>query len=349
MEPNTPQSQVSKPGVYQGIPPTNQATNSVPVVAPVIRTMKGDMADAITKQNETAASIALAETRKQEAQRAAALAAKQAEEQAKAAALAALPPQKSHKLAITLSIVFGVLLIGGGAAYVFLAARSVTMTIPYFGTFTVGKQPAPVSNVPTGPVFAPSLIPPQTEKRFAVSFDSPERVVAAIAADRTGGLSAGNFENFYFADSSSSSGSPLIPPPISSNRMFSFLGVQAPGSILRSLESHFMVGLLGRDGSVAVPFLVLKITDFDASRAGMLEWEPTLSQSFDQIFSTKLVATTPDSASFRDIIIAGRDARMINTGTDTGIAYAYADPLTIVITGSRSSLGEVLPHLTKSF
>ena len=110
-----------------------------------------------------------------------------------------------------------------------------------------------------------------------------------------------------------------------------------------------MVGLFGENGSVAVPFLVLKITDFDASRAGMLEWEPTLSRSFDQIFSTKLSAAVPNPANFRDIIIAGRDARMLNTGSDVGIAYAFVDPHTIVITGSRSSLGEVLPHLTTGF
>lgn len=349
MEPTAPQNQVTKPGVYQGIPPTSQESKVAPV-AQSIRTMKGDIADAITKQKETATSIALAEAQKQERQRAEAFAVKQAEEQAKAAALAAMPPKKSHTLAIVLSVVIVSILAGSGVAYQ-LFGQPTTITLPLVGVLHLGK-PAPIAPLSTEtpkPVFAPALIAPQTEKRLALGSETLDHISAIIASERTSGLTPGTVENFYFSEIPSMVGDPVIAPSAPASRVLSFLNIEVPGGVLRSLESHFMIGLFGEDGSIAAPFLVLKVIDYDASRAGMLEWEPTLSQSFDKIFSTKISIGVISSAKFRDIIIAGRDARMLNTGGDVGIAYAFVDSQTIVIAGSRTSLGEILPHLAKTF
>lgn len=346
MELTTPQNPTTKPGVYQGTPPTpaKKETSTQPP-ARAIRTMKGDIAEAITKQNETAASIALAEAKKLERERVEAFAAKQAAEQARLAAIAAKP---KSRVGIIIGIIILVLIVGGAVAgYMYAAANSLIISVPFIGPVQFGKPlpPKPVSNEPAKPIFGPAIITPTSEKRIALSDNTVERVISAISAERTSGLTAGMIKNFYVTENVFPEGSSDIMLPAASNRFLTFMGIEAPHGILRSLDPHFMVGLLGEDGSRADPFIVLRVTDYETSRAGMLQWEQSLSKDFDRLFGTKLTTATYKDTRFRDIIVAGKDARMFGTSPDMGISYAFFDPQTIVITGSRISLEKVLPLL----
>ncbi len=309
-----------------------------------IHSMKDDVEEAVTKQKETAASIALAEVRKQEREREAALAAARAAEEARLLALAAKP--KSHA-GMTILIIFLILLIiGGGAGYLYLSSRQTTITVPLLGDLHFGqkKQAAPVVPVtPPKPFLAPALIQPQSEKRFALAVENPEHISAAIAVERTAGLTQGTVKNFYFTEQVPPEGAASLVASVGTNRLLSFMGINAPQSMIRFIDPQFMIGLLGETGSVAVPFIIIKTTDYGAGRIGMLQWESSLPGDFDKIFGTKLASTPRQSDKFKDIIVAGKDARMMDTNSDTGLVYAIVDAQTIVIAGSRTSISEIVP------
>lgn len=341
MEPNVPTNPVLKPGTYQGAPIPLQETPGVRTPR-AIHSMKSDMADAITKQNETAASIALAEARKQEQQLAVLFAAQQAE----LARIAALPPKpKGHRWVIVVILIIVVLPIVAGVAYKFLAPKPLIISLPLLGDVNFGKEIPPKVAAPKGPPpLAPSLITAQTEKRFVFSSETPEHVSAMIAVERTGGLPVDTIKNLYFSEAPLLPGDPIGVSGVSAKRLFSFMRVLAPEVVTRSLEPHFMLGLLGQAGFVSAPFIILKVSDHDALRAGMLQWEPTLSNSFEILFATKIIS---DTNKFIDTIIGGKDARTISSTSDASISYAFADATTLVIAGSRTTLGEILLRLAK--
>ena len=314
---------------------TPQEKKEAPV-ARVIRTMKSDIAEAIAKQNETAASIALAEAKKQERERAAALAAAAAK-QAQAPVATPTPKRRGR---ITLIIIIVVLLVGGRIAYkLFVPALTKislsSIKIPWVGTST---PETPAISTPPKPILATAILTPQSEKRFTLGTETPEHVSAGIAVERTGGVNYGVIKNFYFLDQSG------IRTALAKD-VFVFMGVQMPDTLLRSLDAPFMFGLIGGEQSVATPFIILKTTDYNIVRAGMLTWESSLPGDFDILFGTKIAAAT-SAAKFTDTIIAGKDARVFGTIPNASLFYTFFDSRTVVITSSQSALERLVQQLS---
>lgn len=320
------------------IAPSQKSTAPQEKEAPmvrVIRTMKSDIADAIAKQNETAASIALAEAKKQERERAAALAAA-AVKQTEAAAIP--PPKRRGRIALIIILIL--ILVGGRIllklfAPIFSSISISSINIPTFGTPSPEK---PTESTLVKSSLAPAILVPQTEKRFALSVETAEHISAGIAVERTAGITSGNIKNFYFANRSAT-GAALAKD------LFVFMGTRTPDEVLRSLDTRFMLGLLGEEGSVATPFIILKITDYDIVRPGMLTWESSLAQDFDTIFGTKIATGAMGSTKFNDIVVAMKDARVLGTASSGTIFYTFVDSHTVIITSSRSALEQLIQRL----
>lgn len=335
MEPIVPVNEIRKPGVYQGAPSSPEKKDA-PVVR-VIRTMKNDATEAISKQNETAASIALAEAKKIEKEHALALAAKQNETGD------VVPVPKRHGRFFIVVMLFLILIVGG-VVYKLIATKLAALPSPSPST----NLPAPTNTLPPSqPIIqlAPAIITPQSEMRFVLNNETPDHVSAKIAVERTSGLTQGTIKNFYFSEIPNTGAQ--NPIAVSPNRIFAFLGMPVPDLLLRSLDAPMMVGLIGESGSLATPFIILKISDYNTALAGMLTWEPTLAQGFDRLFGTKIGAGASNTAKFLDIVIAERDARIFTPAPNTAIAYAFANQNTLVITASRSALEELLPELAR--
>ncbi len=344
MEPTTETSPVLKPGTYEGTPPTTPGKDSSPTI-PILRTMKNDIAEVITKQKETVASIALAEAKKQERLRAEALAAKQAQAEA-------TPPAPKRHGRVFIVILIVLILIAGRIVYKLVATNISKISLPTSGFLGFG---GPTSTTPTAtttapvpvPILAQALLLPQSEKRFALTDETPAHIAAMISVDRTASLPEGSIRNFYFSENPSVDTTGLAGPAASSSRVLSFMGALAPSSIIPSLEAPFMFGLIGEKGGVPASFIILKVSDPDIGRAAMLAWEPSLAQGFDNIFGTKIESTVPNTAKFIDLIIGGKDARVLGNMPGGIVAYAFADNSTIVITSSPTSLGKIIQLLQK--
>lgn len=323
-------------GVFQGTP---DAPAQAPAAEPLIRTMKGDIAEAIKRQNESYVSIALAEEKKKKAEAGATVAAKEAP-----LAATAVPKRRARVFIILVALLIAAVI---GLSLKFLApwigtVQMPELSLPSFGgyaelaTSTV-SLPAPVL------LLAPSLISAQSEKRFNLSQETPEDIGTATAEEIALNLPLGAVKNFHFTEEGLGADGETESRAVGIGQLLSFAGMEVPDVLARALERDFMAGIFSASDGMA-PFLILKVSSSDGGLAGMLLWEKELIRFFGAFFGWKPEsAGALDRAMFRDTVILGRDARAVAAADGHGIAYAFADAHTIVIAGSQGALAELLP------
>ncbi len=344
MEPNIPTPINVPPSQRpQGAPQAAPGTPVPPRASTVntIRTMKSDAALAVKTQNETLVSMALAEEKKK-ASRREEIAAKEA-----SVAPGTKPaPKPIGRVFLVLGLIIVVAGVGFGIYFALPTLRSINLpsiSLPSFGTPETTPPPAePGKKTP----LAPSLISAQSEKRFTVNKETPEHLFSMVAVERAAGVTPGNIRNLYFAEEATDAEGKTTVSAISPNKLLLLADVSAPAILTRSLEIPFMAGLHGEEGSQATPFFVFKVSGYDTGLAGMLAWEKDLPHFFDIVFGTKFLAGPSTSIKFRNTVISGRDVRALEGLPAGGIFYTFANPNTIIITGSRSTLESLLPLLS---
>ncbi|MBI5798483.1 MAG: hypothetical protein HZB10_00950 [Candidatus Yonathbacteria bacterium] len=302
----------------------------------LIRTMRHDVADVIKKQEESYASIALAEERKEDQARQAAMAAKRA-------ALENAPPVPKRIGRLVIILAVSIVAIIAVLAYIFILPKLTAINIPSLSVPSFGNPPPvePLSAAHVAQPLAPSLIPAQSEKRFNIAGKTSDQIALAIEAEIGEGVPSGSVKNLFFAESTSTG-----LAPVSASRLFAFSNIYIPDLLARSIKKQFMAGFYGEANGGASPFLVLKVSNREMGLAGMLEWEPALSGFFDTIFGAN-IGGSPNT-KFRDIIILEKDARMLEVPFKGTVVYAFADPTTIIITVSRTSLETLLTIASKN-
>lgn len=324
------------PGVYQGAPGTIQRAENIEPSAPrIIRTMKSDADEAIKRQNETAVSIAIAEEKK----RAEVVASKQAQNKAVSSA----PKPVGRALVVVVILLICTAL---GLAYVFVSPKLGAIKLPKISIPSFGKPAGTTSSVSITPATASlaySLIPAQSEKRFDINKQTPAQIFSAIPLEQEYPES---IKNLYFTETAGATST-----EISANRFLTFAKLQAPEILTRSLEKQFMAGIFEESMQTnpngrATPFLILKVSSYETGLAGMLEWEASLPRGFDTIFGTKVA--NPANTKFRDVVILGKDARILEGAGGNTIAYTFANKNTIVLAGSRTALEKLLPLAAKN-
>lgn len=329
-----------KSGVFQGTPKNPAADSTTP--PRLIRTMKSDMSEAIKNQNETLVSIALAEEKKQAMVRAQAIAVQTEDEKATSA-----PNPRGRAIVVVLILL---VLLALGLAYQFVLPKLRTIplpkiSLPSFFNMDISKPASTSTSAVSRPnVLVPSLIPAQFEKRFIINSAASDKIFSNIILERTLRGAPGKIKNLYFAEETKSTNGLLQTTVISANRLFIFAGISAPQTLTQSLEAPFMTGLLSEEKTPApTPFLVLTVSNHDAGLAGMLEWERTLPRVLDTIFGTSFVTDFSNKTKVRDVVLLGRDTRVFDISPTTNIAYAFANPQTIIIAGSLSALQTLIP------
>lgn len=326
-----------EPGIFQGSP--NDPTKTLVPPPRLIRTMRGDMAEAAKSQNETLVSIALGEE-KQAALRA-------QKQSAESSSMPAPAPKPFGRIVI----IFMALLIlaGAGLAVVFLLPKLTSIKLPNINIPSFGDPDAtpvatttdPIIQVPT---IVPSIIPAQSERRISLNTETPEQIFANMVADRTRGLTNGEIKNFFISEGITDSLGAKSEKEISANRLFILVNTVAPESLTRTLEEPFMVGLIGESDNTATPFIILKVGSYETGLAGMLAWEDGVARFFDVMFFGN--NGTFDGGRFHDILVRERDAR-IAPSVNGAVAYAFADLNTIIVATSQNALEKLLDYMVK--
>lgn len=324
MEPLVPKIK-NESDVHQG---TGSETKpeKVLLVRP-IRTMKSDMEEAIKRQNETSVSIAIAEEKKKARARAEALAAKQAQAEDNS-----LAPKRVGRLVIVL--VFMLLLSLSALTYLFILPKLGAIQIPTI-SLPIFEKAAEIVTPPVIQIaepLAPSIISAQFEKRFNLSKETREQVIARIAAEKGKGSPSGTIKNLYFID-----GDTATSTETSADKLLVFLNAQTPAMLARSLEKQFMLGFFGEANGGAAPFLLLKVSDHNTGLAGMLEWENSLSAFFNTLFNISVSGVKSTAQKFSNIVVLGKDARVQELAPGVKVIYLFANQNSIIITESLSA------------
>ena len=304
-----------------------------------IRTMKGDVALAIQRQQETLVSIALAEEKKKQAQKEAALRAaqeKMAEE--------SLAPKSRGRMFLVL--VFIMIIALGVLGYYVALPRLAS-----FKFSSISENPVPTPATPLIPevaapariVLTPALIPTQAETTFSLKQESPAHIFDAIKSERFASDITWEVKNFIITDETSTLGVTKTTP-ISFNRLTLLAGTTMPEILTRSLQNTMMIGLLNeKSSSVPTPFIIVKVSNYSTALAGMLQWEGKLPSLFDAVFGTNISAGLNPKTKTRDVVILGHDSRVLEITPNVGAAYTFANESTLVIAGSRTALEKIIP------
>jgi len=134
--------------------------------------------------------------------------------------------------------------------------------------------------------------------------------------------------------------------PATVEQILNILSLQAPGTFTRAI-TDMSIGLYQNKE----PFIVLKVTSFDAAFSGMLSWEKTMSGDLAPFFGTPVLGTFDSRARtetqisepfFVDTIISNNDTRiLVDEARSERIIYSFLNKNTILITSSREALKAV--------
>ncbi|MFT7507123.1 MAG: hypothetical protein ACI92I_000262 [Acidimicrobiales bacterium] len=126
------------------------------------------------------------------------------------------------------------------------------------------------------------------------------------------------------------------------------LQLRAPGSFTRSINDIAFGSYNG-----AKPFVLMSVTSFDTAFAGMLAWEPVLSEDLSPLFGDPVTEsydpyarteTQIRPAFFRDTVIANKSARvLVDTANIERILYSFVQPNLILITSDSDTLNAIIP------
>lgn len=233
------------------------------------------------------------------------------------------------------AIVFGFVLIlaGGGAVYYALNEVGREPAIPY------------VSNVP-------SLI--LADEHLKLEGEGVE-LMSALAASASLPLASEGVRVTYTARATTSPDGMPIDTPLPGGALLAALQLPAPEILLRNIESASTVGIV-QGATDARAFFILKVSSYERTFAGMLEWEPRILADLELLYppypsadmgtSTPAVTVLP---AFEDEILANRDVRVLrDTLGRTLILYGYRDKETLIIARDEASFLTLIERLSTS-
>jgi hypothetical protein len=292
-----------------------------PETEKALRTLEGDIAEAIEKRNASLASMAIAseQSRSEEAGK---------KHTAKGS---------RGKLLIILSSILLVLIGIGAAYYLYLESP-----------LAPGTPATPAAS----PI--PSVVAADSQKSLDVSGMTAVAVDAAISKSFGAALgSHGSVVEIVPLEKTGTSES-----IVGAADFLILAGVPAPDLLTRSLNSEWMLAVYNDDGSPE-PVLILTDNFFQNAYAGMIEWEksmindlsPLLGYSDNQSATT--ASPTPSTyfgiqGSFKDGVIMNKDIRAFTEPDGTvPLLYSFIDNNTIVITTDGKALSEIISRLEK--
>jgi hypothetical protein len=171
------------------------------------------------------------------------------------------------------------------------------------------------------------------------------------------GLSPKSVETIYLTQGSGS-----LTHAITAADFFRLINAAAPATLIRTFGDRYAFGVQNIAGHNE-PFLVFTINSFDTAFAGMLDWEDTMENDLNFLFSTAPVASTFDQSTttdgfnhsdFRDAVIQNHDVRFLPAPGDVAaggdgvrLLYAFPNRNTLIITTSNTGFEHLLEHLSR--
>jgi hypothetical protein len=310
-----------------------------------LRTLEGDIQEAIQERNASTASMVMAQ-------------------QAKTAESASQtqkprPSNFNKKFLIILGSVILVVLGIGGTYYLYLQS-------PLAPSAPAVPKPAPI----------PSIVSPDMQKTLDVTGLGRE---AARTATENALLNMGNANGSILQIIPVEKGNSGAENLVNVNNFLTQAGIPVPDVLFRSLGDRWMLGTYNDNGDSA-PFIILTNNFFQNAYAGMIAWEKTMPDDLVDVFGyankevsptsttalpnfasstatssiSSFVYTPPISSyfniqgSFKDGVIDNKDVRAFTEPDGTVLVlYSFVDNNIIVITTDENALAEIINRLEK--
>lgn len=287
-----------------------------------LKTYRGDAEEAIQRQKESLASMALREQKKRAT-------GKEFETPP------TISPENQKRIMVIAAVVIGIAAIGGG---IFALVRSGNFS---FTTIDPGETVVVKNNPAT-----PSLVPPRYEREVDVTTNTSKGALAGIVAEETRkGQEAGSITSVFLTQVRSQAlqtvgaGKEIV----SAGTFLSTFFTDAPDALKRSLDNNFMLGIYYDIAQKGHAFLVFKTNSFETSFAGMLSWEKTLPQDLGLLLGSK-----EGTGGFKDVVMRNKDTRaLLDRAREPVLLYSFIDRNTILITPNKETFGNILDILNQ--
>lgn len=307
---------------------------------PGIQTYNTDVSHAIKSDNMSALQIALAEQRKQEARGS-------TDEAIKTSSGSSLT-----KIFIGV-LVLGVLIVG---------------SLWWSGYFTSGGGAGIFNKADTGPII-PQVAPIKIESRQIVQVDNKDNYAIRnyIEKSRDSDIPPATMKEIILSVTvKGPNGTSTEFIKLKTEEFFNKLELHAPLQLLRAVSENYTLGAYG--STPRDLFLIFNVTSYDNAFAGMLAWEPYMSDDLNDIMvktppkNTQVASSSQvnnsqsvsifgrDVAServFADKILFNKDTRILNDSAGNAkMLYSFINPKTLIIVSSEVGFREILSRLT---
>jgi len=289
-----------------------------------LRTLEGDIREAVEKRNVSTASIVMSEQAKVES--------------------ATVQKKESSglwkKLLLVFFSFFLVIVGAGGCYYLYL------------------KSPlAPSAPVAPKPVAIPSIVAADSQKTLDLTGMGSGAASTAVE-NALSNISNGNGSILQIVPIKKESSSE--ENVVSASDFLTMVDLPAPDILFRSLNEQWQLGTYNDNGSAA-PFIILTDNFFQNAYAGMIAWENTLPDNFADIFGyadkakeNETVGTSTVTSfftiqgSFKDGVIDNKDVRaFVEPNGVLLVLYSFVDNNTVVITTDENALAKIIDLLEK--
>ncbi len=128
--------------------------------------------------------------------------------------------------------------------------------------------------------------------------------------------------------------------------ILSLIGPSQPGTLTRSFDSNYMLGIYSYDTNEV--FLIIKVKDFASSYSGMLKWEKDMPKDLAKIFSLSPEILNSQTI-FTDEALRNKDLRILKDfNGKTQLLYSFVDKETLVITKNEGIFSAIIGRLAIS-
>ncbi|MBY0110851.1 hypothetical protein K2Y00_02500 [Patescibacteria group bacterium] len=224
-----------------------------------------------------------------------------------------------------------------------------------FGLYAAYRWSQDLSVIPTEQA-VPSLV--FADARTEITGTGNE-LMRNLANAATPDLDPGSVLITYITTATTTEKSDIIRFPQPGGVLVRALELPAPSILLRNIEDVSTVGVV-RTEQDAHAFFVLRVSSFERTFAGMLEWEVDMvgdlailypAYPVDPVVAPTTGTTTPAEVipppRFVDDVVASRDVRALRDYRErTILLYGYRDKETLIIARDEAAFAELVSRLT---
>jgi hypothetical protein len=204
---------------------------------------------------------------------------------------------------------------------------------------TTTETPITTGNTTSGNItpVIPSIVTPDTQKIIDISGDNAQVILSSLSTlqkkNANSGIAGIVLEETYVSSTTPTTMQVTAPEFIAK------IGMNPPDALTTSLNTTWMLGF-----DDTTPFMILMTNFFQNTFAGMLAWEPTMSEDVSSLFGFAINT----NGKYEDRILDNKNIReFVNASGTPLFLYGFIDNQTLIITGNEPTFSDIVNRIEK--